>query len=33
MVRQILQVLQGQKVIEGEGVRLRRVFGFINPER
>ena len=33
MVRQILQVLQGQKVIEGAGVRLRRVFGFTNPER
>ncbi len=32
MVRQIRQVLQGQKVIEGAGVHLRRVFGFANPE-
>ena len=32
MIRQIRQVLQGQKVIEGAGVHLRRVFGFNTPE-
>ena len=32
MIRQVAQVLQGQKVIEGAGVHLRRVFGFTNPE-
>ncbi len=33
MVRQIAEVLRGQKVTEGAGVHLRRVFGFHNPER
>jgi len=33
MVRQILEVFRGQKVIEGAGVHLRRVFGFHNPAR
>lgn len=32
MIRKIHQVVQGQKVIEGAGVHLRRVFGFTNPE-
>ena len=32
MVRQISQVLKGQKVVEGAGVHLHRVFGFSNPE-
>lgn len=33
MIRQIVEVLHGQEVIEGAGVHLRRVFGFHNPER
>ncbi|SHO46494.1 pirin family protein [Desulfopila aestuarii] len=33
MVRQILEVFRGQKVIEGAGVHLCRVFGFNNPAR
>jgi len=33
MIRQIVGVLHGQKVIEGAGVHLRRVFGFHNPAR
>lgn len=33
MIRQIVEVLHGQKVIEGAGVHLRRVFGFNNPAR
>lgn len=33
MVRQIQEVLRGQKVIEGAGVHLRRLFGFHNPSR
>lgn len=33
MIRQIVEVLHGQKVIEGAGVHLRRVFGFHNPAR
>lgn len=32
MVRQIRQIFRGQKVLEGAGVRLRRVFGFTEPE-
>lgn len=32
MVRQIQQIFHGEKVIEGAGVHLRRVFGFSNPE-
>ena len=32
MVRQIRKILHGQNVIEGAGVRLRRIFGFANPE-
>lgn len=32
MIRQVKKVLQGQKVIEGAGVHLHRVFGFTNPE-
>ena len=32
MIRKVRQVFQGQKVIEGAGVHLRRVFGFTNPE-
>lgn len=32
MERQIRQVFYGQKVIEGAGVHLRRVFGFAEPE-
>jgi quercetin 2,3-dioxygenase len=32
MIRQIRHVLQGQKVLEGAGVRLRRVFGFTTPK-
>lgn len=31
MIRQIVEVLHGQEVIEGAGVHLRRVFGFHNP--
>lgn len=31
MIRQIIEVLHGQEVIEGAGVHLRRVFGFHNP--
>lgn len=33
MIRQIVEVLHGQEVIEGAGVHLRRVFGFHNPEQ
>lgn len=33
MIRQIQLVLQGEKVIEGAGVHLRRVFGFNDPSR
>ena len=33
MVRQIRQILQGQKVTEGAGVHLHRVFGFTHPEQ
>jgi redox-sensitive bicupin YhaK (pirin superfamily) len=31
MIRQVVDVHHGQKVIEGAGVHLRRVFGFNNP--
>jgi redox-sensitive bicupin YhaK (pirin superfamily) len=31
MIRQIVEVLHSQEVIEGAGVHLRRVFGFHNP--
>jgi redox-sensitive bicupin YhaK (pirin superfamily) len=33
IVRQIRQILQGQKVTEGAGVHLHRVFGFTHPEQ
>ncbi len=32
MIRTIKQVFSGQKVLEGAGVKLRRIFGFANPE-
>lgn len=32
MIRQIQHILNGQNVIEGAGVRLRRIFGFSQPE-
>ena len=33
MIRQIVEVLRGRKVIEGAGVHLSRVFGFYNPAK
>jgi len=33
MIRPIVEVLHGRKVIEGAGVHLRRVFGFQNPKQ
>lgn len=33
MIRQIVEVIRGQKVVEGAGVHLCRVFGFHNPAR
>ncbi len=32
MNRTIRQIFSGQKVLEGAGVKLRRIFGFANPE-